>query len=198
MKYYILDPSEEQLTKGIVANFPEGSEWIELPWLEGEKINLKFPTPLEYRLTMQSQTKKYNIETLNYIATGIGQILADELFSKVVSSLTTHYDKYSSNVIYNGLPLKGLYFTINLTASYPVINLFQSDYKTLDINNKNEIILMNKLVLSQKKLNNISPVEHIFRLKEYSAIILISEFGKSLLEENNIQGVSFRELDISE
>ena len=102
---------------------------------------------------------------------------------------------YRAEIEYQGEKLEGPFFVMNLEVLYPAMNLKKSDYNTLG---EDKIMVVDKLILSRKKLKKIPKDEHLFRLKEFRAVTIIDEYGKNLIEEAKVIGVEFVELEIAD
>ena len=194
----MMNADKKQYDTGAYANFPENSDCVGLPWNDGVKLDKKIKTPIEYNLDTLSGVKGFEPEKIEYFRAGYGQILINKRTLEVIKSLTTKYNIYESTILYQNHYLKGKYYTVNLETASFAANLDLSDYRSIKTGSEDEIAYFNDLILSQKKIDQIPKGEHLFRLQECSPYVIISEYGKNLIEENGIIGVEFDPLEIAD
>ena len=197
MKYYQQMIDSEQSKKGVLAQIFENSDWDNLPWLEGIKIPVKVREPLQYNL-LTSSSKKYFFNKADYMESDLGQPVVTPRLLSVLDSISNKIQKYKAQLYYQNKPLSENHFAINLESAYDCMNLVRSEYSKSDISGKETIFVVRKLILSKEKLSQIPQDEHLFRLKEFTPVTIIDEYGKNLIEEAGVVGVEFQELEVAE
>jgi len=199
MEYFEIN-EVEQLNLGIFANFDEDFDWVDMPWIDGVKITGEIRTPIQYNLKVPSRVQKrgWNPKNSNFFNTGGGMLLVSKHILDSMKPLSTHLTFYESIIKFKDTYLNEKYFTINLETSYAAANLQSSEFDSYFIKGQDDIRCFDKLILSQKKLIKIPKKEHLFRLQESKSTLIISEYGKNLVEENGIIGVEFEPLEIAD
>ena len=197
MKYYEIYRSDQQSTQRLYATFTNLDLYDHISLIKGEEITVNFKTPLQYTMAREGKAKTFFPEKLEYIRINGGGILIHNRAKKIFASLTKHHTMYKSEIEYLGEQLPGPYFTINLETLYPAADLDKSDCYKDTIRGEEHILSIDRLVLSQKKLDQIPKDEHLFRLAEFTPITIVDEVGKNLIEEAKITGVEFTELEVA-
>ena len=198
MKYFSLDSDLRLQKKGVLANLPTDSDWLKLPWSAAVKFEQRVTTPIIYSIKKKSKMKNLEIECLDYIYAFIGSMLVSKRFLHIIKKINKNIDSYRSKIQYGEKYLDSEYFSINLLELYPAMNMRLSKYDSMQVKEKQIVIFAEELILSQKKIDQIPKGEHLFRLQECPSYIIISEYGKNLIEENGIIGVEFEPLKIAD
>lgn len=196
MKYYEIYRSDQQSTQGLFANFVDMNSKVF--WSDGKKIDQKMKLPVQYIMERQGKAKTFFPEKLEYINNSRDGILIHNRVKKIFASLTKHHTMYESQIEYQGEKLPGPYYTMNLEVLRSAMEIEKSDFWMDEVRGKEYIASVHKLILSAKKLSQIPKDEHLFRLKEFTPITIIDEYGKDLIEEFGVVGVEFQELEIAE
>lgn len=197
MKYYKIYASKQQLTHGLFVNFKDDQIRQDLQLIHGARIQDTVKTPLKFMIMKKSKSKTFSINGLEYLNLGGGGILIHDRAKKLFASLTKHHTMYKSQIEYQGEILPGPYYTMNLEVLRPAMEMEKSNFWKDEIRGEEHILSVDHLVLSQKKLDQISEDEHLFRLEEFTPIIIVDEYGKNLIEEAKIIGVEFREIEVA-
>lgn len=158
----------------------------------------------EYMISVGKSISEWSDVVLEYDSNE-GKILTDYLANLyrwlVVSS---DFMKLSGNFIDSQvqyLPIRVVdrsrnfetnsYSAINITILIDAMNMDESDYDILKMDNE-EILLVTKYVLNKYKLEG----SHIFRIKNDTIPIFVSEMIREIVEDNGLTGFDFLEVDV--
>ena len=189
---------QEQSQKGVLAQIFENSDWDDLPWSKGVIIKENVREPLEYNLLTGSSKIKYDFIGIDYFESDLGQpIVSDKLWS-IIEGINSEIKKYKAILYYRNKVFSKNYSALNLENAHCCMDFEKSECSKSDLTGEKRVLLVRKLALSKEKLLKIPENEHIFRLAEFTPIIIIDQYGKNLIEEAEITGVRFKPIEVAE
>lgn len=130
----------------------------------------------------------------DYLGNNLGWLIISEKFRNVLQNVTTEKIQYLPvNIInINNNQKLGNYFVVNIYNTVEALDLDKSEYKIFEIDENEKVISVKKYAL---KLENIN--KDIFKLKEKTIPIFLSERVMNEIKENNITGCDFLEVKVS-
>jgi len=124
-------------------------------------------------------------------------ILVSRRFFSIIQKLNKDYEFFESQFFYQKKEkLWDLYYTIIL-PDYELFNWEESDYeKKININTKKAVVTnLKKIVLDKRKIQNVWE-NHFFILSEKRTQFICTETAKKAIEEVELTGINFEELEI--
>lgn len=128
----------------------------------------------------------------DYLANNLGWFIVSKKFRNLINRIGEGVQFLPVNVI--DFESKSRieddeYFVANVLDVVDALNLENSDYSVLDLDDE-KIYSVRKYAVSEDKINNIS----LFKLKGDEIPLFVSETFKQLVEESNITGCDFLEI----
>lgn len=194
MKYYLMMTSQDQLQNGVLAQIAENTDWDELPWLEGNEIKEYVREPLQYNLCIANGRKNFDFEKNDYFESDLGQPIVSSRLREILQKISPEIQVYSAQLYYNQALLSNNYFALNITSSFECMNRDDSEYSKSNLTGEEVILSVKKLYLKKENIEKVPQSIFLFRLKECTSYIIISEAGKARIEKENIVGIQFKEL----
>ncbi|MDT8716233.1 hypothetical protein IAI10_06155 [Clostridium sp. 19966] len=144
------------------------------------------------KITFYYDKIKGDIPT-DYLSNDLGWIIVSYKFKIILENIGVNNVQYipieirekSTHELIEG------YSIINIIGITDGLNLEQSKYKVFKVKNMERISII-RPVLDNIKLNGL----HLVRVKNYLFVTLISEVLKKSLENNNITGCRFQEVEV--
>ena len=182
MKYYKIGRGGEKLKypePELFGEWEEESLWMNL-W---ENRELKLPVTMTVK-------NKYNPGDYPLARS---KLVSQKLLD-VIKQLNKDYEALPTQLYYKERePIWNVYYSM-IFPEYEAFNFEKSEYGT-GIDGE-RVCLIDKLVLSKKKLSLIDTTNNIFVLKETDLDIICTEIAKDMIEAAGIKDVSFTELPV--
>lgn len=129
----------------------------------------------------------------DYLSNDLGWFLVSKKFKNIIERLEVRAQYLPVNLV-NLENNKRLdeYVVVNVLDVIDAINLKNSDCSIRFLKNGEKFVSIRKYALNENKING----KHIFKLKGDEIPIFVFQTFKQLIEENNITGCDFLEVEV--
>lgn len=187
MKYYLLSYDYENDDDYIIITANEKAEKYNYDMLKGEVLE-GWNNDIEFYYT-----KDYGSILTDYLATDNRWLVVSKKFRSVVDKIVCNSIQYLDIKIINKETdeINNSYKVANVVNLLGALDLENSKYDVFELDDE-KIISIEKYALRKNAIKN----NHIFKLREDTIPIFVSQEFKNIIEENSLIGFQFLEVKV--
>ena len=186
MHYYKLIYDYENDDKYINCNIGNIGDIDEYATSKGAKINAWEDVTFQYNSTEGDVLSDYISNVYRWlIVSGRFKELTEKLLCNQVQYLPVKLIDFVSKKVTNS------FYVANIISVVDALDLENSKYDIFELDDE-KIISVQKYAIKRSKIKE----NHIFRLKDNTIPIFVSEKIKNIIEENGLSGFDFLEVDV--
>ena len=187
MKYYLLSYDYENDDEYIIITATNKAEKYNYNMLKGEKIeNWDEDVIFQY-------SNDEGIIFTDYLASNNRWLVVSEKFRRLIGEIESDSIQYLDIKIKNSRTdkINDTYKVANVITILDALDLENSQYDVFELDDK-KILSIEKYALRKNMIEN----KNIFRLKDDTIPIFVSERFKNIVEENSLIGFQFLEVKV--